>query len=433
MPSAAAPSLEGRLDELLNLQASRDVEPDPFHILNITRTESPYTHFFGWLLNPIAAHPWREEFLLAILKASKQILPPPGPVTFFVESHTFAKEPGDSLGFTCPDIVALAPDAKRPTWCLVLENKFDSKEGRAAEKASQCATYQKRAKAAYGDIEYSFLFSTKTGERALGETDFAAISYKQLAGVVEQVRKQLQDTGKWSTPQNSDSERFAYYLVDAFLRHIKLTLPDEDVRKALKGVTRKQPVAGISQSWIDSRADVLQAAAALEATIDRWDLDTMVSQIRSSGATDDEVAALEAIYQWGQEFGVVDFQASQTSSFVIRIPTSGSEVRILTVQGRKLRFYWGHFVGGYDETKRPNLQVQKFPRAYELAELYCQKLNLAFGWDFKVIREKDGSFVGFFEPSCPLKDVASPDALQRFLQILSWVAAEAKGKVATRI
>lgn len=153
----------------------------------------------------------------------------------------------------------------------------------------------------------------------------------------------------------------------------------------------------------------------------RWTLETMKKQLEMDGATGSELQALSAIFRWGQEAGVCEFQASNTPSFVIQIPTCGAKVTLLTVQGRQLRFYMGHFVGGYDETKRANYDVKKFPHAYELADRYCLQLNNEFGWNLKV-RNGNG---GFCEPTRPLADVADPNSLSRFLKILSEVAAVA--------
>jgi hypothetical protein len=54
----------------------------------------------------------------------------------------------------------------------MVENKFDSKEGRAAEKATQCAYYAERARSQFGAIHYAMLFTTKSGiapqEKACG-------------------------------------------------------------------------------------------------------------------------------------------------------------------------------------------------------------------------------------------------------------------------
>ena len=77
------------------------------------------------------------------------------PNEFFVETYAFDKSLGDTVGFTCPDILALAPDTSSPQWCFMLENKFDSKEGRFEQKASQCATYEARARSQFGSIEFA--------------------------------------------------------------------------------------------------------------------------------------------------------------------------------------------------------------------------------------------------------------------------------------
>jgi hypothetical protein len=87
----------------------------------------------------------------------------------------FDKGPSDAIGFTNPDILALAPNREAPAWCLIVENKFDSKEGRATTNATQCASYALRARSQFGPINYAMLFTTKTGLAAAGESCFAAV------------------------------------------------------------------------------------------------------------------------------------------------------------------------------------------------------------------------------------------------------------------
>ncbi len=192
--------------------------------------------------------------------------------------------------------------------------------------------------------------------------------------------------------------------------------------RKLYGNTLAREPAGISSAWMASHPNIQEIAASQEKSLDRWDLDAMRTQLTEQGATEAELQALDAIFAWGEQYGDCDFQASGKASFVIRIPTCGDEVRILTIQGRKLRFYWGHFIGGYDETKRPNRNCKKFPHAYDLAENYCQRLNAEFGWSLEVLQPGDG----FCEPSRPLADVSEPALLSRFLAILGNVAAKAK-------
>ena len=84
----------------------------------------------------------------------------------------------------------------------------------------------------------------------------------------------------------------------------------------------------------------------------------MKAQLEELGAPESELRALEAIFEWGEQAGTCDFQASGKASFVIRVPTCGADIRILTVQSRKLKFYWGHFIGGYDEYGRTNQSIK---------------------------------------------------------------------------
>jgi hypothetical protein len=302
-----------------------------------------------------------------------------------------------------------------------VENKFDSKEGRATTNATQCAVYAQRARLQFGQISYAMLFTTKTGIAAAGDSGFAAVGYKQLAEAVTAARDRMKSTGRWEYPDASMADRFAHYLVDTFLRHIDSLFPDDDVRAALRKLGANERPAGISSAWLASHPNVQEIAACQEKALDRWDLDAMRAQLAEQGATEAELQALDAIFEWGEQFGECDFQASGKASFVIRIPTCGDDVRILTVQGRMLRFYWGHFIGGYDETKRPNRNYKKFPHAYELAEYYCQRLNTEFGWSLEVLKPEDG----FCEPSRPLADISAPSALARFIEILGDVAASA--------
>lgn len=66
----------------------------------------------------------------------------------------------------------------------------------------------------------------------------------------------------------------------------------------------------------------------------RWNFKTMRKQLTEMGATSTELLALDAIFECGEAIGRCEFKASGTASFVIKIPTCGSEVNLLTLQGR---------------------------------------------------------------------------------------------------
>ncbi|WP_425614574.1 hypothetical protein NA78x_004447 [Anatilimnocola sp. NA78] len=153
----------------------------------------------------------------------------------------------------------------------------------------------------------------------------------------------------------------------------------------------------------------------------RWCLSSMRPKLVELGAGRLEINAFEAIFDCGEEIGSCVFQASKKPSFVIQIPTVGESVSLLTVQGRGLKFYFGHFVGGYDVSGRANLACKKFSHAYPLAERYCQLLNEAFGWKLNVLNGKGG----FSEPLLPISDVADPRDLNFLINILQRVAVEA--------
>lgn len=413
--------LEDMLTDFRSALHARNVEPDPFHILNITKTEAPYTHFLGWILDPTAPHPWNYDFLVAVLEHFEQPIPPAGTITFFIESFGFTKKPDDPVGFTHPDIVALAPDIHSPTWCLLIENKFDSKEGRASDKATQCATYAQRAKERFGRIDFALLFATRNGLAAADDCGFASASYRAIAGIVENVSNQLRRDARWPPNSGNVADLFSCYLVDSFVRHVKLHCPDPEVSAAMNLIRRGGRPKGVRDSWLRENGDLVDSLNKAHRLLDRWSLDAMIQRLRDVGAVPGEVAALEAIFQWGEDSYTCDFQASKSPSVVVRIPTCGSDVVIVTVQERKLRFYWGLFIGGYDDTRKPNRASRKFPHAYELANRYCNMLNDAFGWELKVLKSEGG----FYEPARPLSDISDPKLLERFLQILSTIAAEA--------
>lgn len=153
----------------------------------------------------------------------------------------------------------------------------------------------------------------------------------------------------------------------------------------------------------------------------RWNLASMLSYIKSNGATPEEGKALEAIFNRGNIVGHSEFQNATNPSFVVYIPTAAEQVQLLTATGRKVRFYFGHFIGGYDDTKKPNYKSKKFPHAYELAAKYARLLNDEFGWSLTVKNGKGG----FSEPEKPLADVSPPTAIDRLLAILDDVSADA--------
>jgi hypothetical protein len=417
-------SLQTRLSRYVHLLEQRRSEPDPFHILNITRTESPYTHFLGWVIDPAAAHPWKAEFLIGLLRACNKPLPPDisAPMSFYIESYAYSKDPEDDFGFTHPDIVAVSPDGNSPQWCLVIENKFDSKEGRASANATQCAKYEERSRKRFGDIQYALLFTTRTGERPQGETCFTPVSYDDIARIFGEVRQDLYAAGRWQSEGNTTADRFACYLLDSFLRHLDFILPKEDVRNAVRALSRKETPAGISSEWLQSHKGAVERASELVALIEQWDFDSMKNAMVAAGATALETQAFDAIYAWGQRRGSCEFGKPKTPSVVIKIPTSGQESQILCIQGRKLRFYWVHLVGSKESGNVAGSHAgSKFPGAYELVEWFCLRLNETFGWELAVKSEKGG----FLEPSRPLEDIAEPQRLEAFLEILTQVADRA--------
>lgn len=423
MPHDHTGSIEARLSTYVELVERRRREPDPFHILNITRTEAPYTHFLGWVLDPTAAHPWNAEFLIGLLQEFKQPLPPSSaPITFFVETFGYKKAPDDDVGFTHPDIAAFSPDEKAPVWCLVIENKFDSKEGRASTSATQCAKYEERTRKQCGEIQYAFLFTTRTGDRPLGETCFAPVSYEAIVRVFHKVRHELQAAGKWHADGITASDGYAYFLLDAFLRHLEFIMPEEDVRNAFRSLSRKERPAGISTEWVKKNASVVERASELSDVIETWDRDSMKEEMVTDGATSAELEAFDRIYEWGHAHGRCEFGKPKRPSVTIKIPTSGQEVQILCIQVRRLKFYWVHFIGSKESGNVAGPHTgSKFAKAYDLVEWFCQRLNQEFNWDLSVASEKGG----FLEPSCPLADIAEPKRLEAFLAILTQVADNA--------
>lgn len=417
-------SIEERLSAYVELLKRRRSEPDPFHILNITRTEAPYTHFLGWVLDPTAAHPWEAEFLISLLQEFGQPLPPSRatPIKFFVESFRYTKSPDDDIGFTHPDIAAFSPDEIAPQWCLVIENKFDSKEGRASANATQCAKYEDRTRQRFGDIQYAFLFTTRTGERPLGETCFVPVSYESIARVFFKVRHELQGVGRWHSDGSTTSDAYAYFLLDAFLRHLDFIMPEEDVRNAFRALSRKESPIGVSKEWVKRNAHAVEGASELSDVVEIWDRDSMKEEMVTDGATNAETEAFDRIYEWGQAHGRCEFGNPKKPSVTIKIPTSGLEVQILCIQGRKVRFYWVHFIGSKESGNVAGRHTgSKFPKAYDLVEWFCQRLNEEFSWGLSVASEKGG----FLEPSRPLADVAEPKRLEAFLGILTQVADNA--------
>ena len=93
------------------------------------------------------------------------------------------------------------------------------------------------------------LFATKTGNALQEEKcGFVPISYLQLAEAVRKVRDKIAAEGRWGSESERPADRYAFYLVDAFLRHIELHFPDKDVRDAVKRLARGERPAGVSVS-----------------------------------------------------------------------------------------------------------------------------------------------------------------------------------------
>jgi len=93
MKPTAADEIESRVSRYTDLLKQRQLEPDPFQILNVARTESPYTHFLGWLLNPSAVHPWKADFLSDLLASLGYSIPDgiAERALFHVETFNFQK------------------------------------------------------------------------------------------------------------------------------------------------------------------------------------------------------------------------------------------------------------------------------------------------------------------------------------------------------
>ena len=98
----------------------------------------------------------------------------PGPITFFVEAFTFEKDPADTIGFYVSPTYSLLLRPWTPLrGGLLVENKFDSKEGPGVRKGD--AVCDLRAKGEGNSLAGSiwlYFFTTKTGESAFGETGF---------------------------------------------------------------------------------------------------------------------------------------------------------------------------------------------------------------------------------------------------------------------
>jgi serine/threonine protein kinase len=187
----------------------------------------------------------------------------------------------------------------------------------------------------------------------------------------------------------------------------------------LNAANKSSPPPSVDQRQPVTTEEVPEVSDVVTRT---WDRDSMKSEMIADGASRVEIEAFDKIFDWGQRRGRCEFGKPQKPSVTIKIPTFGQEVQILNIRGRQLRFYWVHFVGAKESGNKAGRHVDgKFPNAYALVEWFCQSLNEVFNWTLKVASDKGG----FLEPTRPLTDIAEPNRLEAFLDILTRVADSA--------